>query len=111
VEDHCKVVKNVSMFKLIHSILCPSIYSRRTILVVTSILISALLIDATLVKIYDFIVSISINEILFTAFIIITCIYVISQYTILKFAENRIKKSKTEWMMPEVIHKTVRISQ
>jgi hypothetical protein len=111
VEDYCKVVKNVSMFKLIHSILRPSIYSRRTILVVTSILISALLIDATLVKIYDFIVSISINEILFTAFIIITCIYVISQYTILKFTENRIKKSKTEWTMPEVIHKTVRISQ
>jgi hypothetical protein len=86
------------------------ISSTRSVFAITSILIAALLVDISLVKIYN-LAGTSITEILIATFVLIASTFVIGQYIIFGLANNRVKQSKPGCTVSNMIHKSVRISQ
>ena len=87
------------------------ISSTRVTLIIAIILIPILLIDTSLVKIYDFIVSLSDSLNLFIAFILIVCTFILGQFSLLRFVGNRINDRKDELVLSNHIHKIVSILQ
>jgi hypothetical protein len=106
-----KIPRKQSMYTYLKSILYPNILSSRTIFVVISILISALLIDSATVKIYTFLNSIADPEQQNLIFIFLALTLIIAQYFILAVAQNRIKESKSVIPLFAIIQKIITVSQ
>ncbi len=89
-----------------------SIYSNKIILAVVSIAIFVIIIDTSLIKIYDFITSQSTSTWRTTVFIIISATCAILQYIILRFVKQKNNEIGTkEKLHLNTIHKIVTIVQ
>jgi hypothetical protein len=103
-------VKKIILKSKCWSIINPSISSRKLFYVIICILITALLIDSSLIKIYNFTTSTADASLEYAGFILLVVIFVIAQYIALAFTKSRIEKMKSNLILSP-IHKIVTILQ
>ncbi len=92
-------------------LLYPSIYSNRVIITFAIILLFALFIDSSLLKIYTFLNSIQNTDQQNLAFVFIVIAFVVGQYCILAVVRSRIKEIGAPRVLINTVHKIVTISQ
>jgi hypothetical protein len=95
----------------IWSVINPSISSRKSFFVIVCILITALLIDSSVIKIYNFTSSTAEANLEYVGFILLVVIFVIAQYVVLAFTKSRIEKMNSNLILLGTIHKIVIIFQ
>ena len=104
-------VKKETVLHILNYIIYPSISSSRAFFVISCILIIVLLIDTSLVKVYNFTASVTKANLQNYTFVILTSLFLIGQYVILGFARSKVKRNESNWVLPNRIHKIVSISQ
>ena len=106
-----KTPRGQTIYTYLKSILYPPIPSSRTIFVPIGILISALLIDSSTVKIYTFLSNIADPQQQNIIFIFVALTFVIAQYFISAVARNRINEIKSAIPLFDIIQMINTISQ
>jgi len=88
-----------------------SISSNRIIIVFAVILLFALFVDSSLIKLYTFLNSIQNPDQQYFTFIFIAFVFVVGQYCILAVVRSRIKEIESTWVFLSTLHKIVTVSQ
>jgi hypothetical protein len=106
-----QMVDKRAFFNTAKHIVYPLVSSNRIIFTFVGILLFALLIDSSLVKIYTFLNSILQTNQQYFIFILITFAFVAGQYYILGVVRSRIEEIESTWALLGTLHKIVSISQ